>query len=193
MRINAEVNFAIPGVYNLRTLKSEHDVSGCNLTSLNPASKAVRVCLLLAVAVLLVNCADNSPTTVAEDFNYNGSYVAARVVERLDDDTQYVYSGSDLSGLLLIQDSIYTLGVFIRIGSSSIGRIDRGILKISNGYVHFDTASDTSLQSVPWGEYILGKEELKINYLKDNNLWTETWKRGQPVADSDTNFNYVPY
>ncbi len=193
MRKNTKVNFGTPGVYNLRTLKSECIVRGCNLTGVNPAIKVVRSCMLLAGVALLVSCSKNLSTNVTEDFNYDGSYVASRVVEILNDDTEYAYGGSNLQGLLLIRDSVYSLRVSIQVGSGAFGRIDSGGLEISGKYVYFNTVFDSLLQSVPWGEYLPGKNEFKINYLRDDRLWTETWKRARPVADSDTSSSYIPY
>ncbi len=168
-------------------------MEGCNLTGVNPAIKVVRTCMLLAGVALLVSCSKNLSTNVTEDFDYNGSYVASHVVEILNDDTEYAYGGSNLRGLLLIRDSVYSLRVSIQVGSGAFGRIDSGRLEISGKYVHFNTVFDSLLQSVPWGEYLPGKNELKINYLRDDRLWTETWKRARPVADSDTSSNYIPY
>ncbi len=168
-------------------------MNGCNLTGINPGSKALRSLLLLTVIAVLASCSADMPTTVRESFIYDGSYVAVRMVERPDDVTEYVYEGSDLMGLMVIRDSVYFLDVFFSIGMNIFSRSDSGKLVISGDFVYFDTVTDTTLMNVPWGEFVEEKQELKINYLKNNHLWTETWKLATPVVDSDTSFNYIPY
>jgi hypothetical protein len=194
MRIKAKLNISIPDVYNLRKLKSESGMNPCNLTGFNPMSKAaVRVFLLLTAVTLLVSCSEDSSTNVTGDIDFNGSYAAARVVERPDDVTEYVYGGSDLMGLMLIRDSSYTLDLLFRVGESVFGRSDSGSFTFSDGFLRFNAVIDTVLQSDPWGEYFPERSEIKINYLKNGHLWTETWKRATPVVVSDTSSNYIPY
>lgn len=168
-------------------------MNGCNLTGLNPGSKALRALLLLTVIAVLASCSADMPTTAREGSIYDGSYVAVRVVEIPDDVTEYVYGGSDLMGLMVIRDSVYSLDVFFSIGMNIFGRSDSGRLHISGDFVFFNTVTDTTLMNVPWGEFVEEKQELKISYLKNNHLWTETWKRATPVVDSDTSFNYIPF
>ncbi len=169
-------------------------MNGCNLTVQKPMSKTVvRGLLLLAAAALLLSCSEDISLNTTEDVGYNGSYAAARIVEIIDDDTEYVYAGGNLRGLMFIQDSSYTLDVMYSVGQSIYGRSDSGTLSISEGFLYFNTVADTFLQSVPWGESFPERSEIKINYLKNGNLWTETWKRAVPVVPSDTSSNFIPY
>jgi hypothetical protein len=169
-------------------------MNGCNLTGRNPMSKAAKSVILLLVAVtLLLSCSEDSSTNVTGDIDFSGSYAAARVVERPDDVTEYVYEGTDLIGLMFINETSYTLDIFFRAGDEFFGRSDSGSFVFSEGYLMFNAEMDTLLQNEPWGEYSPERSEIKINYLKNGNLWTETWKRATPVEVSDTSSNSIPY
>ena len=60
------------------------------------------------------------------------------------------------------------------------------------GYVDFASSADTLLQSTARGYYDSENEQLKIFYIRGNNLWTEYWKLARPVADGDTT-THIPF
>ncbi|MBW7998428.1 MAG: hypothetical protein FVQ81_18015 [Candidatus Glassbacteria bacterium] len=144
------------------------------------------------LAAGLAGCSDDSPTRVTADFDYSGTYVATYVVEQPDYETEYVYSGSNLSGLMFIRDEVYSLDLRYQIGMSVFGRSDSGTLYIGEWYVEFNTFTDSAMLNTPRGYYLPEKSELKINYFRENALWTETWKRATPVVDPDTS-TYIPF
>lgn len=147
-----------------------------------------RALLVLGLVAWAANCTEDSQTIVPRTYDYSGTYVALSAVEIYDDDTEYQYNSSNISGLMVIEDSSYVLEVGFYIdGTGYLGRSDIGSLSFGEGYLEFNTAIDSVQQKTIRGSYDLDREEIKISYLSNSALWTEIWKRATLVEDSDTN------
>ena len=168
----------------------------CNLTSPGTPIKLpvfnlgriAQVCVIFAS----LRCSDDPTTVIDETFDYSGTYVATYATEMVDGEQEYNYGGNSITGLLVIQDTVYTLSVAFDYGSGYFGRNDYGKLIIYDGYVDFSPVADTVLQSTARGFYDAATERIKISYIRDNILWTEYWKAAKPVTDYDST-RYLPY
>ena len=174
----------------------EETVICCNLTGLKAAIKHALSYLGLVVLVggmaAGLGCSKDLTTAVDASWDYSGTYVATLAIESIDGETSYKYGGSNITGLMVIQDTAYALQVVFAYGSNYFGRSDNGTLQAYDGYVDFAPAVDTVLQSTARGTYDPSKQEITISYIRDDVLWTEYWKSVTQVVNPDTT-TYMPF
>ncbi|OGG06685.1 MAG: hypothetical protein A3F83_06855 [Candidatus Glassbacteria bacterium RIFCSPLOWO2_12_FULL_58_11] len=137
--------------------------------------------LLPAFLLALAGCSAKAPTELPVDFSYDGSYVLVWVSTTRDQSNDVAFDRNAATGLLLISADHYELNASF--GSAAFGygsRTGSGQVSLGDGYVDF-IADSVDTQTVPRGVYDLEKEQLKINYVKADWLWTEIWQKAAPV------------
>jgi len=163
-----------------------------NLNSIIPSCKKRRTGfrllagVLAALVLIFPGCTEDTSSGLPEGFVYDGTYLIREVSATRDNVVIYAWDQNAAVGMLTISGEEYELE--LAYGSDAYGygsRSDHGMLVIENSSILFMSDSVVTT-TVPRGTYDIEKEWLRINYLSNEFLWTEIWKRAEPVDQSSS-------
>ena len=166
-------------------------MNSCNLHRPSPSGNLAgrkfwrKNFLLPAFLLALAGCSETTPTSLPVDFSYDGSYILVWVATTRDQSNEVNFDRNAATGLLEINGERFILNAVF--GSDAFGygsRFDSGMVSVGDGYVDF-IADSVDTQTVPRGVYDLEKDQLKINYISSDWLWTEIWQKAKPIDISN--------
>lgn len=138
----------------------------------------------MTLSLMISGCSEDNSGTVPEDFTYDGTYIIREISATRDNVTIYRWDQNAAIGLLEISQETYYLQ--LSYGSDAFGygsRYDQGTLVFENSTILFMSDS-VATNTIPRGTYDYEKDWLRINYISSDFLWTEIWKRAEPVDES---------
>ena len=153
------------------------------------------ITLMVGIVLSMAACSEDTPTSLPVLFRYEGTYVPLEVSTTRDGQYVSAWNRQAVTGLLEISGNRYLLTLYF--GSDAFGYGSR----FDSGYVAIDTTTDTitfiqqgeQTQSEPIGQFNIENDWLRVNYLLGDWLWTEIWKRVEPVNQYPDTTYQVPY
>ncbi|MFH1069609.1 MAG: hypothetical protein V1794_08310 [Candidatus Glassbacteria bacterium] len=154
-----------------------------------------RIAVLTSISLTLAGCSKDAPTSLPADFSYEGTYIALGVQTTQDNDYVLSWDRNAVTGLMQIANGRYSLVLYF--GSEAFGygsRQDVGRIEVDQDAetIRFIPEADTT-QTDPVGRFDLENDWLRVNYLKSDWLWTEVWKRADPVTQLPDSTGQLPY
>jgi hypothetical protein len=139
---------------------------------------------LAALVLIFPGCTEETSSGLPQGFTYDGTYLIREVNATRDNVVVYSWDRNAAIGLLQISGDRYDLELSFSSDAYGYGtRSDQGTLVFENSSILFMNDSLTA-GTVPRGTYDIEKDWLRINYISSEFLWTEIWKRAEPVDES---------
>lgn len=139
---------------------------------------------LAALVLIFTGCTEETSSGLPEGFTYDGTYLIREVSATRDNVVIYSWDRNAARGLLEIEGETYILQLTFGSDAEGYGaRSNQGILVFENSSILF-VSDSVGTGTIPRGTYDIDKDWLRINYVSSEFLWTEIWKRAEPVDES---------
>ncbi len=135
----------------------------------------LRAGLFILLALCLVSCSEDSDSSFPEDFIFDDSYYLVKISRTRDGVTFSELRSPDIGGILEITGINYFRDMVI--GENR--EVDEGQFSHSGNYLIFYSSTEDETKQ---GVYDLKDDSIILNYTSGDFLYTETWKRVEPMA-----------
>ena len=131
--------------------------------------------LIILLTFSQLTCSEDSSSLMPEDFVFDATYYLVKISRTRDGVTFLELHSPSVAGVMEITGYNY----FREVSLQGVQQVSEGIFSNQDGnLIFYSTTTEESKQGV----YDFNNDWFTLNYTIENYLYTETWKRVEPLA-----------